>query len=174
MTQKIDSLFYLGEILLEEEAERQEKEKAGELRAGNAGLYSDGIVTGCCPRLALIRLEGYSIENKAPKARMFAAGRRNEDSWEEVLVPVFGKDRIKRESEIPIRWKLPSDVIVSGRPDVVILKEDKTNPLLGIELKRVSSIWTALSVLNGKPKAGHLIQTGHYSWKLGDLPYALW
>jgi hypothetical protein len=49
-----------------------------------------------------------------------------------------------------------------------------TRPKVGIELKLVSSIWTARDVLfEGRPKFDHLIQAAHYMWKL-DIPFELW
>ena len=68
-------------------------------------------------------------------------------------------------------YTLPSGVQITGRPDLVLQGPDGS---LGIELKLVSSLWTAKDVLvDGTPKLLHLIQAGFYS-KVLDLPWELW
>ena len=47
-------------------------------------------------------------------------------------------------------------------------------PVVGIELKQASSLWTLRDVVfQKKPKLAHLMQAAHYSWQLG-CPFELW
>ena len=153
-----------------------EKAKLGILRAGNTGLVlPTGEVAGRCPRQSLLRLRGIEAEavNMA-KEFMFGAGRGNEDLWMEKLKAAgISADRIKREEEIPISWQLPSGRLVTGRPDIVIL-DVAGKPERCLELKLVSSLWTARDVaLKREPKTVHLLQASHYAWQL-NCPTEIW
>jgi hypothetical protein len=82
---------------------------------------------------------------------------------------------ILREEEIPISWLTTNGTKVTGRPDMVICrKEDgQTVPVWGVEIKSIASVWTTREVLgNQQPKLEHMIQAGHYAWKLG-VPFRL-
>lgn len=151
-------------------SQRRETDKLGTLRAGNSGLLSDGVFTGACPRLAYLRSKGIEVENKDSRFWMFEGGRNNEESWTTLLKASWSGE-IKREEEIPIEWQLSNGTKVTGRPDIVLV--DKGTPIVGMELKRVSSVWTATKVLSGDPKCAHLIQLAHYSWRL-STPFELW
>ena len=173
-------LVRLGIQNIQDEHNAAEVHKKGILRAGNTGLLlPDGSVIGKCARQTYLRLDGISAgEDDASREFMFAAGRTNEDSWIDLLVRAgIPNDHIKREEEIPISWQTRSGRTVSGRPDIV-LGEPRLGafvPTKGIELKLVSSLWTARDVaIKQEPKAMHLMQAAHYSWKLGDLPFELW
>lgn len=167
-----------GRELLIREAKEAEAGKRGVLRAGNTGLrLSDGRITGKCHNLTLLRFIGIDLEeNDYSKELMFEAGRRNEDSFVAALQQQY-KGPILREEEAQIRWLTQNGTEVTGRPDVVLAKKMPIQlPRVGvgfldipqhvIELKLVSSLWTALSVIQGNPKLAHLIQAAHYSWQL--------
>ncbi len=174
-------LFRKGQETLKQKARDLEAGKSGVLRAGNAGLwFEDGKHTGYCAAKTWLRFKGISIESLGQEAEvksrelMFEAGRINEDAWYDVLANSGWQGAIKREEEIPIKWELQkSKISVTGRPDMVLLDETG-KPAHGIELKLVSAIWTARTVLVARtPKLAHLIQAAHYMWKL-DAPFEIW
>lgn len=179
------SLFDAGIEALNEKARQEEGAKVGTLRGGSIGLAEKtdkGIeVSGTCPRQAMLRFFGVDIkelEDSSTRNLMFAAGHTNEDSWIDVLSQAW-PGKILREEEVPIKWTTPNGTLVSGRPDIVLATEDGSQYVRGLELKLVSSLWTARTVLNGEPKTGHLTQAAHYMWKLSEqagyeIPFELW
>ena len=170
----VQEIFDRGMQHIEEEHAEKEKEKLGNLRGGSCGLYQAGEFIGTCPRLARLRQKGIEVETLGYERKlMFQAGYTNEDSWVDTLTRGLQSGwSIKCEEDIPIVWETKSGTKVTGRPDLVLFEGDA--PRVGIELKLVSSLWTARDVgFNLKPKMGHLIQAAHYSWKL-DVPYELW
>lgn len=172
----IKELFVQGHRALRAKHDQEESTKVGTLRGGSCGLvFEDGKVASNCASLVYLRFQGIDISclspDRATRELMFEAGRTNEDSWFQVLANSGYQGTIKRESEIPISWELANGVKVTGRPDMVLCSPE---PELGIELKLVSSLWTARSVkINLVPKMPHLCQAGHYSWKLG-VPFEIW
>ncbi len=184
MSLDINQLYNAGIKHLADEHDRVEAEKLGILRAGNTGVVADGgRIIGTCARQTLLRLEGIRYEQIEDNKRlMFDAGLSNEDIWVKSLEAGIRASNqslvIKREEEVPIRWTTPSGVTVTGRPDLVLGEQEEGSqefkPLLGIELKLVSSVWTARDTgVMLEPKMGHLLQAGHYSWQLG-VPFQLW
>lgn len=172
MDGRIVDYFYKGVGKLRDDHAEAEVKKLGNLRAGNSGLLESGEVTGNCPRVAFLRAKGIESEEiPFDKDLMFGAGRGNEDLWLEVLRPAW-PGIIKCEDEIPVVWQTDNGTKVTGRPDVVLC-DKRGKPKQGIELKLVSSVWTAREVLGGRPKLPHLIQAAHYSWQLG-VPFELW
>lgn len=163
--------------------DEQDLNRVGYLRGGNAGLFiegEDGEVecVNSCPRQAYLRAKGYQIEeaddDRVRTERMFAAGRRNEDSFVERIERSYD-GVILREEELGLEYKLSCDVMVSGRPDIVLADKKGEELLKGIENKRISSLWTGVKVLyKCEPKLSHLIQSGHYFDKLGVPSYDLW
>lgn len=150
-----------------QEAKRaeEEKKKLGKWRAGNTGCYiSEAEYVGGCQRLAMLRFTGDELKN-IPNTRrlMFEMGLSNEDTWAAAFRDAG--EVVKTEEDIPISWQA-LDKEVSGRPDVGILKGESVYRLY--EMKSVSSLWTAKSVLlEGQPKTAHLAQAAHYFWQLG-------
>lgn len=139
----------------------------GNLRVGDTGtLTNDGKALGKCARHAHLRMLGYQIEQHGEsKLIMFGGGHVSErmwDSWFDALGLPY-----KCEQDIPVEWTTTNGTKVTGRPDRVFV--DKAgNPVHFMEHKRVSSIWTANSVLlKGLPKFDHLAQAGHYCKLLG-------
>lgn len=182
MSIDINQLYDAGVDRMKEAHDAKEVEKLGVLRAGNTGIVlAGGKVAGPCARQTLLRLEGMRYELiEDSKRLMFDAGLSNEDIWVASLkegIAATGQDLvIKREEEIPIKWTTPSGVTVTGRPDVVVGRMDGETfiPKLGLELKLVSSTWTARDTgVMLEPKLIHLMQSAHYSWKL-DIPFQLW
>lgn len=183
MSINIDRLYSAGISRLADAHDLKESDKKGILRAGNTGvLLSGGKMGGPCARQTLLRFEGLrydSIEDS--KRLMFDAGLSNEDIWiaslkEGLAAAGDTTTVIRREEEIPIRWTTPSGVTVTGRPDIVLGKMDGENfvPTLGLELKLVSSVWTARDTgVMLEPKFVHLLQAGHYGWQL-NVPFELW
>lgn len=182
MSLDINRLYDLGIKRLADQHELKEADKRGILRAGNTGVVNGSEVIGTCARQTLLRYEGIKYESiEDSKRLMFDAGLSNEDIWIQSLregLTELGDTStiIKREEEIPISWVTPSGVQVTGRPDLVLgeLTDDKFVPKLGLELKLVSSVWTARDTgVMLEPKLVHLMQAGHYSWQLG-VPFQLW
>lgn len=170
----IRDLFLAGQAQLLKEAEEEEKTKKGRLRGGNTSMITpDGTVIGQCANLTWLRYRGVDVEPvTASRDLMFDAGRRNEDHWYEVLSKAYPY-KILREEEVATSWKTKTGIAVTGRPDVVLLDEAE-KPVMGIELKQASSLWTVRDVLfQKKPKLAHLMQAAHYSWRLG-CPFELW
>lgn len=173
-------LFRTGQNTLKQKAKEEEATKKGILRGGNSGLlFEDGNHTGYCMSQTWLRLNGGDtkiLESSSPnggRELMFEAGRVNEDAWHNTLIHSGWNGTILREEQIPVKWSTKNGTLVTGRPDMVLLDEQGT-PKVGIELKLVSSIWTARTVLITRtPKLAHLIQAAHYSWQLG-VPFELW
>lgn len=168
----------LEEGIAKQAAEKREHErtKVGTLRAGNSGaLALGGKVVGKCARLTYLRFKGIDVAEdvaEGGKNFMFEAGIGNEDIWYQALKAAWDGP-ILREEEVPIRWQTSTGVSVTGRPDLVLCDDDK-RPVRGLELKLVSSLWTALSVgFKLEPKTDHLLQAGHYAWQLG-VPFEIW
>jgi hypothetical protein len=171
---KVKSLYLKGLRDRIKEHDSREGTKLGTLRGGNSGIITDsGVAAGACGRLTYLRMKGVNpnpIEEE--RELMFAAGRSNEDTWLEALKRSWDGP-ILCEEDIPTKWETENGIPVTGRPDIVLLNNDNS-PRLGIELKLVSSVWTARDILiEDKPKMNHLIQAAHYSWQL-DIPFELW
>ena len=157
-----------------ENGQVRESESLGTLRGGSCGWMNeeeDGCV-GTCPRRAWARMQGFILENLEAKVPMFQAGHHSEDGIVELL-SLSWKGLIKREEEIPIRWKTTNGVEVTGRPDIVLGIQQLSGfePEHGVEAKLVSSLWTALEVLQ-EPKTAHILQASHYSHIL-QIPWSL-
>lgn len=157
----------------------QESGKLGTLRAGSTGMMdASGNVAGHCHRKSHLRSLGIELEQPSnDKLIMFELGIANEDVIVNQLRSILGSDyTILREEEIPIQWMTRNGTRVSGRPDIVICTGDSLgsmNPVLGLELKSVNSLWVARDVVfSGTPKTANLIQSAHYMWKL-NIPYKL-
>lgn len=175
---KLDQYLMNKLLTQQEEHGREEVKKLGTLRGGSAGVLSDGVFAGQCHRVAHLRSIGISIEKPAiDKLVMFIGGRANEVVLDDLLegyLPEYsskGPRTTLREEEIPTEWETENGTKVTGRPDIVLgyLTRGLFRPELGIEAKKVSSLWTAKSVFfEGKPKTAHLIQAMHYSWALGE------
>lgn len=171
---QIRQSFELGIKRLQAKHDSEEKTKVGSLRAGNAGFVTvDGKFVGQCARLTYLRHLGIKIEdNEESKEHMFAAGRGNEDLWMQVLREGW-PGKIRTESDIPTKWVTDNGINVTGRPDIVLCSSDD-KPEYGIELKLVSSVWTAKDVLfGGHPKLDHITQAAHYAWQL-NVPFEIW
>jgi len=191
----IKQLLWDGIAVSIAENEGLESLKTGTLRGGNSGIITaDGIVTGACPRLTYLRMKGISV-NPIDKNRelMFHAGRSNEDGWVESLSRSYSGP-ILTEEDVPTKWFTDNGTPVTGRPDIVLCDyrpefsmdgikamvkggkplADFAIPRHGLELKLVSSVWTARDILvTDIPKMNHLIQAAHYSMAL-DIPFDLW
>lgn len=174
----VQQLVANGRQKLIKAAKELESTKQGVLRAGNTGIMlKDGTITGKCHNLTLLRFLGIDLEeNDYSKELMFEAGRTNEDSFLKALQESW-KGPILREEEAQIRWLTVNGTEVTGRPDIVLAKKTPvqfTNVGVGfidvpkhvVELKLVSSVWTALKVMQGEPKLAHVIQAAHYGWQL--------
>lgn len=171
---RIKQAFDLGLKRMQAEHDALESTKLGVLRAGNAGIMTaDGNFIGKCPRISYLRFKGIKVKDSDEnKEHMFAAGRGNEDIWLDKLKRGW-PGKILREEEIPTSWETTSGVKVTGRPDI-ILCDMEGKPEAGIELKLVSSINTAKTVLfDRQPKLEHVIQAVHYSWQL-KVPFEIW
>jgi hypothetical protein len=178
------TLLEEGAKALTQKSKTEEANKVGTLRGGTVGLAeltdAGPEISGTCHRQAMLRFMGIDIkgaEEDSTRDLMFAAGRTNEDSWLEVLQQSW-PGKIFREEEVPIKWQTKGGTNVTGRPDIV-LAEQEGKLVRGLELKLISSLWTARTVLKGEPKTGHLTQAAHYMWKLSEqsgheIPFELW
>lgn len=168
-------LFSQGISKLRAKHSEEEAGKLGILRGGSVGcVVGKGQILGTCPKKAYLRMIGIDFdEPTADRSLMFEAGHSNEDIWAASLLASEEPGlSLKRESEIPIAWNLDSGRQITGRPDIVLLQNGTPRKVL--ELKLISSLWTARDVgIQLKPKVAHLIQAGHYAWKLG-VPGELW
>ena len=171
----VEEAFNRGMSSLLEFDISNEKDKVGFLRGGSSGIYikEKKQTVGECMRIAFLRMKGVRISSIDPATKlMFQAGIANEDKWYETIKGGW-PNKILREEEISTYWKTNNGTEVTGRPDIVLLNQYE-EPEVGIELKLVSSLWTARDVLfEGRPKYNHLIQAAHYSWQLG-VPFELW
>lgn len=119
----IAAILAAGHKKLSETQRAEEGSKVGTLRAGNAGAFVAGEIYGKCHRLSLLRYLGVQAEADTNRALMFQAGRTNEDSWIEVLKAGWDGP-ILQEEEIPVSWETKAGTKVTGRPDIVLCKEE--------------------------------------------------
>lgn len=178
----INQLYTLGQQIAIQQGKDREASKVGTLRAGNTGMVLEsGEVVSVCAARTFLRQQGIDTGgddeadgSRLSKELMFEAGRNNEEIWTANLERAGA--RLKREEEIPTSWMARNgrkEVAVTGRPDMVLLGE-AGEPIRGIELKLVSSLWKARSSrFQKKPSMEHLLQSGHYSWQL-QIPFELW
>lgn len=168
----IVTLLESGQDKLTEKRVEENKHKDNMLRGGNSGCIDEaGTVFGKCHRLSHLRHLGVEKPVSQATHLMFAAGVGNEDLWVERLRESW-EGVILCEEEIPISWTTDSGVEVAGRPDIVLCDND-SQPQLGLELKLVSSPFSAYNyAAKGEPSLDHLIQAAHYSWQL-DIPFKL-
>lgn len=148
--------------------------KVGILRGGSTGMIDEeGNILGSCAAEAYLRFKGIKTGDvDLNKELMFAGGRINEDHWLSVLKTSYD-GIIKCEEDIPTAWETSNGTKVTGRPDIVLCKEDGS-PKCGIELKQVMSVNSAYNVyVEKKPSLKHLMQAAHYMWQLG-CPFELW
>lgn len=161
-----------GRLLLNE----REPDESGALHASSIPVLVGRVLYGSqkqCPRMAWLRWQGVDIPAEEERLLMFAAGHANEDSTAKELT-ASGRTFV-RESDpgAAISWT-HSGVRITGRPDFVNLVRGGKRAELGLELKLVSSIWTARNVhYELVPNSDHLIQAAHYSWQHGFLPWSL-
>ena len=170
----LTALFWDGIVSDRKEHVSKERDKIGNLRAGDSGvMVRGGDVSGGCHRRAYVRTF-LGLETEAPEQNnllMFELGKANEVVWLDKLKRSW-PGLIKQEEEIPIKWNTSNGVNVTGRPDMVLCKADGT-PMLGIEHKAICSLWTARdATFDNSPKTKHLLQAAHYAWKL-NIPYRL-
>jgi hypothetical protein len=173
MTINIRSLLEKGHAALAAEHAAKEQALRGHPRIGSAGIVAaDGNVYGTCHRKALARELGIEIPAELHTDIMWKAGESNEWHWARILGKAGCKlmptdqDKIKHKIEgVPL--------YLLGSPDVRILADDTTGPVMGLELKGIFGYTTAeLVYLRNTPKNDNLIQAATYSYCLG-LPYAL-
>lgn len=171
----ITNLFVEARKIAESKRKKEQESKTGNLRAGNSGIMSSsGLVAGSCIRKAHLRqLEIETEVFTEDKLLMFDLGFASEDIILGKLEHFLeGKYKVLSEDAIPTSWKTQNGTVVSGRPDHVVCTTEG-EPVLGLELKSVHSMWTARDVhFGGKPKLSNIIQAAHYMWQLG-IPYKL-
>lgn len=166
-------LYFKGAGNISAVKDEEEKTKQGTLRAGNSGIHLDnGIIAASCPRQAMLRSRGINISPPPSKSPMFELGLANEDAWYQNLSAVWTQGQILREHETPISWTTTNGTQVTGRPDMVLCGSNNT-PLVGLELKSVSSFWTIKNLqIENTPSIAHVAQAAHYMWQL-NIPFVL-
>ncbi len=164
----IKDLFYEASKIENDKRAENEKTKLGILRGGTTGaITEDGEVIGKCHRKALVRYLG--LDKSEGGNLFFDMGLANEDLWVKKLKQSWS-GTFKCEEEIPIEWEVDG-VKVTGRPDIVLFEDG--NPVVGIELKSVGAVNTAVGILyDNKPKLDNLLQAAHYSKHIG-VPFYL-
>jgi hypothetical protein len=165
-------LIDLGRKNIADKHDQEEAAKPAAYRVGSGGIYYEGTSVGTCHRVALARFFGVEQPISDDKHLMFSLGLANEDlTVLDLEAANDGTYKILREEECPISWTTDKGTPVTGRPDIVISQNDKL--IAGLELKSVSSLWTARDVCaQRKPKLPHLIQAGHYMSRL-NIPFEL-
>lgn len=178
----------LGEVLLRgllqrsEEEAHQTREERGRLRGGSVGfLLPDGTPIGFgCPRAAYARYLGAEPPREetewALNHLMLDSGAASEGLWLRDLnagLAAMGHETHVVEHELAIEAKL-SGVKWTGREDLGLRAIKSGEHTLFCELKQVSSMSTAASVLLArKPKIDHFTQAVNYSLR-GGVPSQLW
>jgi hypothetical protein len=170
----IGRLLELGQTQLDKERSATAEEKKGLLRGGNAGAIIDGQVYGSCHRIHHLRTLGIEVEADHNTQVMFDSGIANEESINKVLQASLPSGlKLLREEEFPLEWDCGGGKKGSGRPDFVYV-DAEGKPVLGLELKSVSSIHTARNIIGeAKPSTSNLIQAANYSMRMGGIPYKL-
>lgn len=166
--------FETATALRQAEHDANDAVKKGYYRAGMTGLSLDGTIYGKCARKLFLRAENIKAEEvPADRVNMFAGGLMNEEVVVEDLKLGLSHYSILREEEVPTRWETTtSSTPVTGRPDIVFQDPDTKELVLGLELKMMSSVWTARAVAMGKPKFYHMTQAAHYMWQ-HNIPFKL-
>lgn len=173
---KTQDIYTLGQKLNMRASSLREKAKVGTLRAGTTGILdASGRAIGVCPARAFLRMEGVAMndedesDGRVNRELMFEAGRSNEDIWAANLESAGYT--VLREDDKPTTWTLDG-VDITGRPDIVIY--DGLEPIRGLELKLVSSLWKAKNYFfNRVPNLAHIMQATHYSNQL-KIPFEIW
>jgi hypothetical protein len=171
----IHDKYTLYDALTEGFAKKQaeETDPTGKWRGGSAGcITNSGAVLGTDPREAVLRFLGVQMPTDYDTQLMFDAGLTNEDSFCELLE----KNGVSflREEEIPVSYELDNGEKVTGRPDVVLVNEEKA-PVMGVELKLICSPFSAADKaawFKGNVDSKHLIQACHYA-AFFDVPWVL-
>jgi hypothetical protein len=168
----LEELHLAGQNKRLDEHDAEYKANSEGLRGGSSAcLLDDGRLLGKCGRLSHLSSLGISEQLRGGKQLMFEAGFLNEDAWLTNLKANW-EGQIRCEEEIPTRWELSSGTPVTGRPDIVLCDEDG-NAQVGLELKLVSSPFTAYNVMAKQvPTLDHLPQAMHYMVQL-DVPFKL-
>ena len=194
---KMKALYLKGQALMQTEYESHEHEKKDIFRGGNTGALVADESTGSCPRLMHLRSrhswqppqESKDLQEDGVDMReiMWGKGHMNEEFNKKKFEAALADEPdlwILSEDDIPIRADLGDGVIVTGRPDQVLVREvpeaegsvsgrlmpNSTNsclPLHLIEHKAICGTSTAVSVLQSKPKLAHMLQGMFYAWHLG-------
>lgn len=178
MSVDVNKLLFDGIRHRQAEQAESEKDTLGTLRGGETGVVLPNGAVGSdkCVRHVYLRSKGLKAEvHDENKELMFSAGRLNEDGWVEALKRSWGADgkkKIRCEEDIPTKWFTENGKAVTGRPDIILCDENY-KPVHGIELKNVSSMWTARQILQGKPRVKAIMQAAHYSMALGFLPFTV-
>lgn len=170
----ITKLLYDGIAARQGQQDSAEADKLGTLRGGETGIVlpSGAVGSDKCVRHVYLRSKGLKAEiNDENRELMFAAGRSNEDNWVDALSRVWD-GKIRCEEDIPTKWFTQNGIAVTGRPDI-ILCNNNYQPEYGLELKNVSSIWTARQILQGRPRVKAIMQAAHYSMALNFLPFSV-
>lgn len=145
------------------------------LRGGNAGsLPNGGPPVGNCPRLAHLRRIGVQLEPSDEQSQtMHDGGLANEEIFFERVRRALPEGySLVHEEDYPSKWTTSGGTDVTGRPDGVLI-DSSGHAVVGIELKGVFSLTTALKALTDKPKIENLIQAAHYMMSLELERYEL-
>lgn len=148
--------------------------KPGIVRGGSIGAIIEDRVHGTCHRKAHLRYHGIETPLDLEIELMTKQGEKQEEIWMAELAaglpdPLVAKD----QTQFECTWTAgegPNKHHGSGSPDVVIWERDTDYPVLGLELKNLSSASKMKSVhYELRPDQTNLIQAANYSLRMGDL-----
>lgn len=169
-------IYEIGRGVEQREHAEKEAKALGNLRGGSSGCVTpQGEIYGTCHRKSLARLLGHQTKIEPISYQWFDAGFANEDAWErkfrKAMQDMGAGYNVKFEEECPVKWENDYGVAVTGRPDLMVFRDEK--PILGLELKVVCAVNSAVNVYcEEKPKINNLIQAAHYSMIHG-CPFSL-
>lgn len=168
-----------GQLALYEKHHEVEAARLHTTRGGSAGAIIDGDNYGECARKAHLRYHGVDVPLDEEIELMTRQGEGNEDIFLTELAAAGYRTMTQGDAGLQLR--LFGEVDFIGSPDVCILLGDDEVPVVGLELKNISSVSKAKSVhYELKPDTKHMIQAATYAVRMGEklgldapLPYQL-
>lgn len=168
-----------GQLELYKKHSEMEESRLNTVRGGSAGAIIGGYNYGECARKAHLRYEGIDTPIEEEVELMTRQGEGNEDIFIKELEA--GGYKVVTQQDAGLQLKLFGEIDFIGSPDVCILLDGDKVPVVGLELKNISSVSKAESThYTLKPDPKHMIQAATYSVRMGEklgldapLPYQL-
>lgn len=178
---QLDVIQYLG-IGQDKLAQSRKDEPKNRLRGGSTGALINGKIYGVCHRKAYLRYHGVNTPLEQEIELMTKQGEKNEEVWFDELLHGLPEDLyVMDQDQFDCKTEIEPGLEFSGSPDLVLFSRKTDQPVLGLELKNISSVSKVKSThYELKPDSTHLIQAANYSLRMGDvfnlgqpLPYQL-